>query len=377
MRNVLLVEQRFLAAGASGKSGALVRMHYTNAPEARLARRSLDVFRDWSDIVGGSCGFDACGAVRLVSAENADRLRANVAMLQSIGVNTQVVTPAELQQLAPPCAVDDVGLAAYEPDSGCADPVATTYGFARRAQQLGARVQLGVRVTGARVRGGQVVGVDTTDGPFEAPRVILASGPWTGPLIAPLGVNVELVPVRVQVVVFYPPPELQDHRLVYLDGVADQWIRPVPGGSILAGTGAFRYELNADPDNFSEHPSPGYVEQAREIVARRLPAMANAPMRGGWAGVVAASSDRKPVIDAAPEADGLVFAAADNGSSFKTAPAIGLGLAEWTLYGAPRSVDLHPFRAARFAEGRPLRGEHEYDEAPLRSRLVGTGVRPI
>ncbi|MCA1647803.1 MAG: FAD-binding oxidoreductase, partial [Chloroflexi bacterium] len=128
IRDVLLLEQQFLAAGASGKSGALVRMHYTNMPEARLARQSLDVFRDWSECVGGSCDFEACGAVRLVSAENADRMRANVAMLQSIGVNTCVLTPAELHHQFPACEVQDVGLAAYEPDSGCADPVATTYG---------------------------------------------------------------------------------------------------------------------------------------------------------------------------------------------------------------------------------------------------------
>ncbi|MDQ3808888.1 MAG: FAD-binding oxidoreductase, partial [Chloroflexota bacterium] len=338
---------------------------------------SLDVFRDWSELVGGSCGFEACGAVRLVSPPNAERLRANVLMLQSLGVNTRVLTPAELHDLAPRCNVDDVGLAAYEPDSGCCDPVATTYGFARRAQESGARFRLGVRVTDVRVRGGRVVGVDTTDGLFEAERVILATGPWTGQLLGRLGVEVELVPVRVQVVVFHLPPGLEDHRLVYLDGVADQWLRPMPGACILAGTGAFRYELHADPDNFSEHPSPGYVERARQTVARRLPAMTQAPMRGGWAGVVAASADGKPIFDAVPGVDGLVFAAADNGSSFKTAPAIGLGLAEWVLQGGARSVDLDPFRLARFAEGAPLRGEHEYDERPLRSQVVGAGVRPI
>src|SRR5918912_1461940 len=99
LRDVLLLEQRFLAAGASGKSGALIRMHYTNAPEARLARQSLDVFRDWSDLVGGDCGFEACGAVRLVSPTNAERLRANVEMLRSLGVNTCVLTPSELRDL--------------------------------------------------------------------------------------------------------------------------------------------------------------------------------------------------------------------------------------------------------------------------------------
>jgi hypothetical protein len=48
----VVVEQRHLAAGATGKSGALVRMHYTNEPETRLAFESLKYFQNWSDMVG-------------------------------------------------------------------------------------------------------------------------------------------------------------------------------------------------------------------------------------------------------------------------------------------------------------------------------------
>ena len=53
---VVLLERGYLAAGASGKSGALVRMHYTNEPESCLAYESLQVFRNWAEIVGGDCG---------------------------------------------------------------------------------------------------------------------------------------------------------------------------------------------------------------------------------------------------------------------------------------------------------------------------------
>src|ERR1051325_10949627 len=68
---VVLCERHWPAAGASGKSGALLRTHYTNVPEARLAYTSLQYFRRWSEMVGhGDCGFLNCGMVRTVSAEN-------------------------------------------------------------------------------------------------------------------------------------------------------------------------------------------------------------------------------------------------------------------------------------------------------------------
>lgn len=156
---------------------------------------------------------------------------------------------------------------------------------------------------------------------------------------------------------------------MYLDGPLDQWLRPLEGAQMLAGSGRYRFEVGADPDDYNESPNDDYCERARQEVIRRLPGMQSAIARGGWAGVVGSSPDGKPILDAAPGAEGLLFAAADSGSSFKTAPAVGLGLAEWLFSGRPLSVDLQPFRASRFAEGEPIVGEFEYQES-AQARLV-------
>ena len=154
VRRVLLVERSGLAAGASGKSGALVRMHYTNEPEARLAHESLAVFRRWSDIVGGECGFVRAGFLQLVAPEYEGALRANVARQQQLGINTRVVDTGELREIAPALNAGDLTCAAYEPDSGYADPVATTYSFARRAAELGVAVRLHAPVRAITTDGG-------------------------------------------------------------------------------------------------------------------------------------------------------------------------------------------------------------------------------
>lgn len=91
VRRVTVVERRHLAAGTTGKSGSLVRMHYTNEAESRLAWESHKVFRDFANVVGGDCGFDARGFVQIVGAAHADALTANVAMQQRIGIDTRLV----------------------------------------------------------------------------------------------------------------------------------------------------------------------------------------------------------------------------------------------------------------------------------------------
>src|SRR2546421_3775305 len=93
MKRVVLCERRFLAAGASGKSGALVRMHYTNEPETRLARESLTYFANWAELVGGNCGFRPVGFMALTPPDQREHLEANVAMQQRVGVNTRLILP--------------------------------------------------------------------------------------------------------------------------------------------------------------------------------------------------------------------------------------------------------------------------------------------
>lgn len=364
VRRVVLCERHWLAAGASGKSGALVRMHYTNEPEAKLAHLSLPYFRQWDDLVGaGSSGFLNAGMVRLVDQSNVEKLHANVEMLERVGVNTTIVGAAELKEIAPSWKTDDVVAAAYEPDSGCADPVATTHGFAERARQLGAEIRTHTEVTGIVQAGGKVTGVETTTGPISAPVVIIAGGAWALPLLQSVGVNVVLKPVRVQVALFRRPPEIGGLHPICIDGINELWLRPEgpDWGSTLVGV-AGRYSPLEDPDNFNEGVDGPYVPRAREGLATRMPAMADAPMRGGWAGAITVTEDGKPILDRHAEIDGLFYFTGDNGSSFKTAPAIGLGLAEWVVDGAPSSFDARPFRTSRFAEDDPLVGAHEYGD---------------
>jgi sarcosine oxidase subunit beta len=363
VRRVVVCERHFPAAGASGKSGALVRMHYPNEPEARLAHASLPYFSDWDDLVGsGDCGFLKTGMARLVTAENEANLRANVDMLECVGVNTRVIGASDLREMAPYWHVDDVVAAAWEPDSGCADPVGTTHGLLSRAQELGADVRIHTEVTGVEVSGGKVAGVTTSVGPISAPVVVVAGGVWTVPMLRDLGVPVKLQPVRIQVALFRRPPTLAGPHPILIDGINELWLRPEgPNwGSTLVGV-ASRTPLT-DPDNLDEGVDAEYVPRARAGLAKRIPALVDAPMRGGWAGAITLTEDGKAILDRHPEIDGLFVFSGDNGSSFKTAPAVGKVLAEWIVDGAPSLLDPAPFRMTRFAEGQPLFGVHEYGD---------------
>src|SRR6516225_1781816 len=153
VKNVLVLERRHLGAGATGKSGSLVRMHYTNEPESRLALESLKIFRDFRNAVGGDCGFEPIGFLQIVPKGYEAALARNVARQQRLGIKTAVVDPAQLAEFLPGCRTDDVGAAAWEPDSGFADPNATTFAFAEAARRLGASIETGREVTNTTLIG--------------------------------------------------------------------------------------------------------------------------------------------------------------------------------------------------------------------------------
>lgn len=358
VRNVVLLERRHLAAGATGKSGSLVRMHYTNEAESRLAFESLKIFHNFEAIVGGHCGFERVGFVQIVPRGYEQALARNVERQRRIGVDTRVIGKDDLKELLPGCYVDDVGAAAHEPSSGFADPNTTTFAFAEAARRLGAALKLGCEATRIITEQERVAAVETTEGRISTPVVVVAAGAWAMRLLAPLGLDFGLVPHRVQISIFRWPPGFGRRHPAVIDAVHHLWLRPEGQASTLAGV-----ELgvkHADPDALDEGVDQAYVTRCRQALAARLPPFREAPMRGGWAGLIMMSPDGRPIIDQIPSVPGLYGMLGDSGTSFKTSPVIGKCLAEWIVYGKPRTVDLTPFRSTRFAEGQPWYDEDNY-----------------
>jgi sarcosine oxidase, subunit beta len=363
VRDVLLVERRHLAAGATGKSGALVRMHYTNDAESRLALESLKVFRDFDAIVGGQCGFEAVGFVQLVGPEYREALRRNVARQQRLGIDTREISLDDTRVLLPGVDLGAVGAAAYEPGSGFADPTATAYAFAAAAERAGARIQTHCEALRIVTEGGRVTAVETSAGRVATRAVVVAAGAWAQPLLTPLGLDWGLAPYRIQVAIFRWPAGFSYRHPAIIDATQKSWFRPEGMAATLIGV-----ELGSahvDPEKYDEPVDAAYVAGCRAALATRFPAFEDAPMRGGWAGMIMMSPDGRPIIDRVSSIDGLWLMAGDSGTSFKTSPAIGRCLAEWIVRGAPVTADLAPFSARRFAEGRPWQDADHYGRERL------------
>jgi len=354
---VVLLEKRHLCAGGTGKSTAVVRMHYENEPETRLAWASFHTYAHFADVIGGDCGFRRTGVLWLVDHAEAEKLKANVAMHQRLGVNSCVVNPPEVKEIEPACSLARVALGAYEPESGYADPLLTTFAFARRAQELGVDLREGVAVTNVVSSASRVHGVQTDQEIIEAQLVINAAGCWAVPLGRMVGLEIPITVQRNQIALFRQPRELLRRHCVVADIAVGMYFRPEESRATMVGAGAG--EDGVDPDTYNEAVDTDFPSLARYKASERAPVLKRAVSQGGWSGIYDMTPDGKAILGhAGPE--GFYLACGLSGTGFKKAPAIGQCLTELITQGQSTTVDLTPFRLSRFAEGQPLRGQHEY-----------------
>ena len=222
----VVLERRFVAAGATGRSSGLVRMHYDLEPESALAWASFRYFSRWEEIVGGECGFHRTGFLQIAAPSAEGALRANVAMHQRLGIPSLIVTADDVRRLAPSFVTEDFSVAAYEPESGYADPTASASSLLEAARRQGTRLVQDAPVVAIRVRGAKVEGVDTPGGSFDAPIVVNAAGAWAAEVGRMAGVELPVTTWRHDTAFFVRPPDLGPSHPTVIDFINSMYFRP-------------------------------------------------------------------------------------------------------------------------------------------------------
>ena len=350
MTNTLLLERDVLGSGSTGRSSSAIRMHYSTEVHARMAWESFKVFRDFGEIVGGECGFTRTGHLILGGESDAETFRANVAMQQSVGIDTRLVTREEAQELAPSFYLEDCGIIAYEPLCGYADASATCASFAQGARERGARIALRSPATGVEVSGGRVAAVHTADGRVSTDRVVIATGPWSRRFLLAQGIDLPLEATRHEVVHLRRGPEGPGYHLGGGDIINQIYFRPEGSDLTLVGNGNME-EVIEDPEIYAQRASPGFIQDIWTRLARRVPSLAEAEFSTGYAGLYTSTPDSHPIMDAVKGIDGLYLCTGFSGHGFKLSPMVGVLMSELVLDGQASTIDITALRMSRFDEG--------------------------
>ena len=357
---IVILDKDHVGRGGSGRSSALIRMHYSYPPEVQLALISLRIFQRWQEYVGAPGDFHQTGFVRIVHPREAERLSCNVDMQRRVGVNVKLIGKDELQELEPDWATDDVEVAAYEPDSGYGDGSGAANDFLEAARNLGVTYLTRTQGTHFRVEGNRVRSLVTDQGEIEAPTVVAATGPWSRPLFQRVGYDLPIETEYHQVAILKNAPGMKSRGCACIDSVTSTYFRSDGPDKFLVGD--FYGTGPVDPDNFPQRASEADLEPLIERAARRIPKLANAEVMRGVTGVYDMTPDSRPLLGSVPGIGGLYLCAGFSGMGFKISPAVGLVMSELLLDGQSTTMDISPFRPSRFAEGQPIVAPYEYKD---------------
>ncbi len=354
--DTVLLERKKLTSGSTFHAAGLVGQLRSNANITRLLTYSVELYKSLEGETGLATGWKMNGGLRLAcTKERWYEVRRQATTARSFGLDMELLTPKEAQDLWPLMTIDDLVGAAFVPSDGQANPCDITRSLARGARTAGAEIFEDCAVTGLEIDNGRIRAVITGRGRIECEKVIVCAGQWSREFAARFGVNVPLVSMQHQYMLTEPIagvtadlPTLRDpDRLTYFKEDAGGLVmggyepNPLPWAADGIPKG-FHYQLL--DENF-EH-----FEQLMQPALKRVPALETAGIRTLTNGPESFTPDGNFIIGEAPELENFFVGAGFNAFGIAAGGGAGMVLAEWVKAGEP-PFDLWSADIRRF--GRP------------------------
>lgn len=352
---VLLLEKAALTSGSTWHAAGLVGQLRSSANITQLLGYSIELYDRLEKETGLATGWKMNGGLRLAcNEERWTEVKRQATTAHSFGLDMQLLTPQEAQDLWPLMDISDIVGAAFLPTDGQASPSDITQALAKGARAKGAVLRENTLVTEILTERGKLVGVRTAEGDIACEKLVLCCGQWTRDLAKTIGVTVPLVSVEHQYMLteaFGVPsnlPTLRDpDRLTYY--------KEEVGGLVMGG-----YEPNGilwardgipDPFDFQLLDSNfDHFEQLMELALPRVPKLETVGVKQLLNGPESFTPDGNFILGEAPEMANVFIGAGFNAFGIAAGGGAGMALAEWVATGAP-PYDLWPVDIRRF--GRP------------------------
>ena len=365
---VVLLERRKLTSGTTFHAAGLVGQLRSNANITQLLGYSVDLYNTIEAETGLGTGWKMNGGLRLAcNQERWTEVKRQATTARSFGLQMDLLTPQEAQDLWPLMNVDDVVGAAFMPTDGQANPSDITQALAKGARMNGAQIFEDCKVTDLEIDKGVIKAVITGQGRVECESVVLCAGQWSRSFAARFGVNIPLVSMEHQYMVTEPIKGMPKNLPTLRDPDRLTYYKEEVGGLVMGG-----YEQNPIPWAVEGIPKGfhytlldsnfDHFEPLMELALGRVPALETAGIKTLTNGPESFTPDGNFIIGEAPELRNFFVGAGFNAFGIAAGGGAGMALAEWVKNGEP-PFDLWSADIRRF--GRP-----HFDTDWLRTRTI-------
>ncbi len=393
--DTVLLEKGELTSGSTWHAAGLVPHFIGSLNMAKVHVEAPLLYARLEEETGLTAGWHPTGAIRLaLNDTEVDWFRYVQGVLDLVGVESHLLSPAEIVEHQPLLNVDDVKLGFWTPNDGWSDPSSSTNAMARGARQLGADIERHTLVTAMRQLPDGRWEVVTDKGRLIAEHVVNAAGCYAPQLGEMVGYDVPIVSVIHQYLVTEAIPEVAELDFdlpVIRDPRASCYYRRELDGLIIGPyerAGAKTYGVDGIDWDLHFHLTPpdhDVLMPWLELAAQRIPVFAEAGIRTTISGPITHTPDSGYLMGPAPGLKNYwVCAGASIGVT--QGPGAGKYLAQWMVHGQteinvaemdPRRFGPHTYPKGPFAEAKAIDEFHEMYQvrSPGEERFAGRPVK--
>jgi len=358
---VTLLERHHVGSGQSHRAAGIVRALVRHPMVSLALAESIAFVKGFEERFGDRIPHHSSGYLLLTGPEQADAVADSIAAAAQAGCEARQIDAAEAQQLQPGLREEDATLYVYEPGAIHLDPMPAVQAMARVAKRLGVKIVEGCEVGDIFTQDSRVTGVDSAQGRFEAPSVLIATAVWGAAQLARLDIDVPVYPHRAEMA-FFHVPSTNEFRLsrILSDARSMLYLRPEGDRQMFVGwregdrVQGVDSTVSEDPDDYKQTSNFDTLADMQRRLAITLPPMNNGFVHRTYACVYDYTPDGMPILDRSEACEGLYFALGFSGGGFSISPWVGRSMAQLIVeQKTPEHLEI--FALNRFAEGRPIR----------------------
>lgn len=346
VKNIVVLEKRFLASGATGRCGAGIRQQWGTEMNCRLSMESIKFFETANEELDydGDIEFKQGGYLLVSSTEKEDiQFKKNTELQKSLGIPVDYLTPKEAAEIVPYLNTDIIKSATFCPKDGHLNPFLTTDAYAKAARKLGVKIYTFTEVLGIKTENGRVKEVITNKGNISTNIVVNAAGGYSKLIADMVNVNIPVYSERHQILVTEPVEPMQDPMVMSFS--LNIYCQQTPHGSFIMGRGD-----DSEPRDLRITSSWQFLDEMAKTTVELLPPIGELRVIRQWAGLYNMTPDKHPIYGPVKDLEGFYLALGFSGHGFMLGPMTGLLIAEQIL-GEKNTIDISKLTLDRFERG--------------------------
>ena len=359
--DIVVVEKNELTAGSTWHAAGFCTHYSFNLTHVFMRKFSTELYHRLELDGTEPTGYHRCRGLRVTSdPDRIDEFRHGASVGRQLGIDFEIIGPAETKEIFPLMNTDGVAGALLEPIDGYVDPAQATNAMARLARAGGARILRHNPVQSIETTAGGEWRLTTPGEEVVAEQIVIAAGFWAHEVGRMIGLDLPIVPLLHQYLVTDDHPAVKacaPDSIPLVRHHDHQWyVRRERDGLVL---GAYEstpqpWSIDGIPPQFGMEllaPELGRIEHLMLDAIERIPVLGEAGIKTTVHGPISYTPDGQPLVGPAP---GLRNAWIAAGSGFGIGEGAGAGrlLAEWMVEGAPpmHMLAFDPRRFGAFAD---------------------------